>query len=239
VAGNITLWEERLSDTASHRWRKACLPGVKARWERRGAAAGPWIHSPLRFGVIEGSTVQGPGAKGTGSRLPRAVDGVKLPLRQVELTDQPPGEQWGYSPLPEGGVRVMDRGYHPAKGLLEPADPGVSVGWRYHPHRLNVGEAGEENIDGDERRRATAQTTHCPPVRGVSRRRGPCLPLARGASGRSPAAGPGRGEEKLCSAAPLRAGRGGMDLHPATARAVAPRRRSPPCSESGGKRSLP
>jgi hypothetical protein len=65
VAGHITLWEERLSDTASHRRRKACLPGVKALLERMmGAAAGPWIHSPLRFGVIEGSTVQGPGAKG-------------------------------------------------------------------------------------------------------------------------------------------------------------------------------
>ena len=64
VAGNITLLAERISDTAIHPRLKACLPWVKALLERMiGAAAGSLIHGPLRFVVIEGSTVQGPGGE--------------------------------------------------------------------------------------------------------------------------------------------------------------------------------
>jgi hypothetical protein len=130
-----------------------------------GAAAGPLIHGHLRFVVIDGSTVQGPGANGTGYRLHIAVDGVKWHLIHVEGSDKHSGEQLGDSPLQEGDVGVMDRGYHPAKGLIEQTDPGVSGVLRYHPHSLNVWEAAGEKIDGYERLRATAQTSHCLPVR--------------------------------------------------------------------------
>jgi hypothetical protein len=117
---------------------------VKALLERRrGAAAGPLIHGHLRFVVIDGSTVQGPGANGTGYRLHIAVDGVKWHLIQVEGSDKHPGEQWGDSPLQEGDVGVLDRGYHPAKGLLEQADPGVSGVLRYHQSECLRGGGGE------------------------------------------------------------------------------------------------
>jgi hypothetical protein len=50
VAGNFTLRQERLTDPALHKRLKAC---------------GPW-----RLVIVDGSSVQGPGARGTGHRLP-------------------------------------------------------------------------------------------------------------------------------------------------------------------------
>ena len=70
TAGTFTLLEERISDTAIHQRLKACLPWVKALLSRLlGAAGAPLIEGHLRFVVIDGSTVQGPGATGTWYRL--------------------------------------------------------------------------------------------------------------------------------------------------------------------------
>lgn len=166
VAGNLTLMEERISDTAIHRRLQACLPWVKALLERMmGAAAGPLIAGHLRLVVIDGSTVQGPGASGTWYRLHIAVDWVKLHLIHVEVTDTHQGEQLGYYPLQEGDVVVVDRGYNQAQGLIEQADRGVSVVLRYNPHSLNVYDEAGEKIDLYERLRASTETTHCIPVR--------------------------------------------------------------------------
>lgn len=166
VAGNLTLLEERISDTAIHKRLKACLPWVKAMLERlMGTAAEPLINGHLRFVVVDGSTVQGPGAEQTWYRLHIAVDLVKLQLIHVEVTDKHQGEQLGYYPLQEGDVVVVDRGYNQAKGLIEQADRGVSVVLRYNPHSLNVYDAAGEKIDLYERLRATTQTSHCIPVR--------------------------------------------------------------------------
>ena len=45
----------------------------------------------LRFVVVDGSSVQGPGATGTGHRLHLALDLMTLTLRYVEVTGP---EQW-------------------------------------------------------------------------------------------------------------------------------------------------
>lgn len=166
VAGNVTLLEERISDTAIQRRLKACLPWVKVLLERMmGAAAGPLLEGGRRLVVIAGSTVPGPGAKGTWYRLHIAMDLVKLQLLHGAVTDKHEGEQLGYYPLQEGDVVVVDRGYNQAKGLIEQADKGVSVVLRYNPHSLNVYDAAGEKIDLYERRRATAESTACLPVR--------------------------------------------------------------------------
>ena len=65
VAGQFTLLEERLTDTAIHQRLKACGPWVKALLGRlMGEAAQPLLAGHLRFILIDGSTVQGPGATG-------------------------------------------------------------------------------------------------------------------------------------------------------------------------------
>ena len=91
TAGNFTLLEERISDTAIHQRLKACGPWVKALLGRLlGAAAAPFLEGHLRFVVGDGSTVQGPGAKGTEHRLHLAVDLVRLELIDLCQGDRRP-----------------------------------------------------------------------------------------------------------------------------------------------------
>ena len=81
AAGNFTLLEERISDTAVHNRLKACVPWIKEMLqEMMGASVGPLLEGNLRFVVVDGSTVQGPGAQGTWYRLHRAIDLVRLHL---------------------------------------------------------------------------------------------------------------------------------------------------------------
>jgi hypothetical protein len=148
TAGNVTLLEERISDTAIHKRLQACVPWVKALLERMlGADAAALIQGRLRFVVVDGSTVQGPGASGTWYRLHIAVDLVKLQLIHVEVTDKHQGEHLGYYPLQAGDVVLIDRAYNQAKGLIKQADEGVSVVLRYNPHSLNVYAATGVKID--------------------------------------------------------------------------------------------
>ena len=75
TAANFKLLEERISDTAIHHRLKACVPWVKALLSRMmGDAAKPLLEGHLRFLIVDGSTVQGPGAKGTENRLHMAID---------------------------------------------------------------------------------------------------------------------------------------------------------------------
>jgi len=166
VAGNFTLLEERISDTAIHNRLKACLPWVKALLERMmGAVAGPLINGHLRFVVVDGSTVQGPGADQTWYRLHIAVDVVKLHLIHVKVTDKHEGEHLDHFPLQEGDVVLIDRGYNQPKKLIEHVEKGVSVVLRYNPHGMNVYDREGEKIDLSEPLLATPETNLCIPVR--------------------------------------------------------------------------
>jgi hypothetical protein len=81
TAGNFTLLEERISDTAIHQRLKACVPWVKALLTgMMGEAVKPLLEGCLRILVADGSTVQGPGASGIQYRLHIAIDLVRLHL---------------------------------------------------------------------------------------------------------------------------------------------------------------
>ena len=93
TAGNFTLLEERISDTAIHRRLKACGRWVKALLSRMmDAAVQPLAEGHLRFLGIDGSTVQSPGATGTEYRVHLAIDLVRLHLVKVTVTDEHSGE---------------------------------------------------------------------------------------------------------------------------------------------------
>nr|MBS0021868.1 hypothetical protein [Gammaproteobacteria bacterium] len=67
TAGNVTLLEQRISDTAIHKRLQACLPWVKALLERMlGAETAALMQANLRFVVVDGSTVQGRAGLGIG-----------------------------------------------------------------------------------------------------------------------------------------------------------------------------
>lgn len=137
VAGSFTLRQEAMSDTAIHKRLKACLPWVKALLKQMmGEGAAVLIEGHLRLVVIDGSTVQGPGASETWYRLPSAIDLVNLELIPVEVTDKYQGERLDYYPLQEGDVALVDRAYHQPAQLVEQGARGVGVVRRYNPHSM-------------------------------------------------------------------------------------------------------
>jgi len=71
----------------------------------------------VRFIVIDGSTVQEPGATGTTYRLHIAIDLVKLELLQVEVSTDKVGESLDHYRLGNGDVVIVDRGYNQPKSL--------------------------------------------------------------------------------------------------------------------------
>jgi hypothetical protein len=134
TAGNCTRLGERLSDTAIHQRLKAGGRRVKAVLGRMmGDAAKPLLDGQLRLRVVDGSTGQGPGAKGTAYRPPMALDLVRLPLVHGKVTAEHAGAHRGHYPLQNGEVVVMDRGDNQAQRWIDQADPGVSMVVRYHP----------------------------------------------------------------------------------------------------------
>lgn len=166
TAGNFTLLEERISDTAIHRRLKACVPWVKAVLSRMmGAAAAALIEGHLRFIIVDGSTVQGPGAQGTWYRLHIAIDLVKLHLLHVSVTNEHEAEHWGHYPLQEGDVVVGDRGYNQAQRWIEQADQGVGLVVRYNPQGLNLYDTAGQKMAVHEALKETTATEQCLPVR--------------------------------------------------------------------------
>jgi len=169
TAGNFTLLEERISDTAIHKRLKACVPWVKALLGRMmGEAFQPATEGHLRFLIVDGSTVQAPGAQGTDYRLHLAIDLVRLHLVHVKVTDAHESEHLDHYPLQEGDVVVLDRGYNQAQMWIDHADRGISLIVRYNPHSLNLYDAEGQKIEVDAvlRKATTAEVGLPVQVRG-------------------------------------------------------------------------
>jgi len=148
VAGTLTLLDEELTDEAIRKRFLACGPWVKALLGRLLPAP---VRQPLpehlRFIVFDGSTVQGPGAKGIWYRLHVGLDLVNLELMHLQITDCKTGEKLGNSPLERGDVAVVDRGYCHPVGVEETLDRGAHVVRRLNAHNLPLYEASGERVD--------------------------------------------------------------------------------------------
>lgn len=165
TAGNFTLLEERISDTAIHNRLKACVPWVKALLTgMMGEAVKPLLEGGLRILVADGSTVQGPGATGTQYRLHLMIDLVRLHLVQVVVTDEHTGEGLTHYPLQDGDVVMVDRGYNAVDSWMEVADRGVGLIVRYNPHGLHLYDAEGQRIDLERQLRETTAMEMCLPV---------------------------------------------------------------------------
>jgi len=88
--------------------------------------------------VIDGSTVQEPGATGTTYRLHVAIDLVNLTFHQVEVTTDKEGEHLDHYCLREGDIVLIDRGYNQPKTLVPFIDRGGDVVLRYNAHSMNL-----------------------------------------------------------------------------------------------------
>ncbi|SKA75389.1 Transposase DDE domain-containing protein [Thiothrix eikelboomii] len=102
----------------------------------------------LRFIVIDGSTVQEPGATATTYRLHIAIDLINLSLHQVEVTTDKEGENLDHYTLAAGDVVLIDLGYNQPKTLVPFIDRGGDVVLRYNAHSMNLYEDGEGDDAG-------------------------------------------------------------------------------------------
>lgn len=91
TAGVFTLQDERITDTAIHKRLKACESWLKARLTKLLSTV-KIPSSSQRISVVYGSSIQGPGAKGTDFRLHLALALVSMMLHEVHATGADQGE---------------------------------------------------------------------------------------------------------------------------------------------------
>ena len=114
TAGVFTLQEDRITDTAIHKRLKACEPWLKVLLTKMLPSVTS-ASTSLRFLVVDGSSLQGHGAKGTDYRLHLALDLVNMTLHEVHVTGADQGESLNRYAFSPGDVVMVDRGYnHPA-----------------------------------------------------------------------------------------------------------------------------
>lgn len=114
------------------------MPWVKALLSKVFGLERVVASGKLRFMVIDGSTVQVPGATGTSYRLHIAIDLVKLELLQVEVSTDKVGESLAHYSLQNGDVVIIDRGYNQPKSLVPFVDQGGDIVLRYNPHGMTL-----------------------------------------------------------------------------------------------------
>jgi len=88
VAGNFTLINERITDTAIQKRLEACAPWLKMILEQMWFAGISKLAGNLRLILIDGSSLSVPGADGTSYRLHLAIDLVRLSIVHIEVTDK-------------------------------------------------------------------------------------------------------------------------------------------------------
>ena len=137
-AGKISEHQGYISDTGVQKRLKACVPWVKAILSKLFGMTQLDKIGNLRFIVIDGSTVQAPGAKGIDHRLHIAIDLIKLEILEVKVTDDKVGEGLEHYNLQNGDVVLLDRGYNQPKSLVPFIDNGGSIVLRYNPHGMNL-----------------------------------------------------------------------------------------------------
>ncbi|WP_305908278.1 hypothetical protein Q9L42_011415 [Methylomarinum sp. Ch1-1] len=122
----------------------------------------------LSFVVIDGSTIQEPGATETTYRLHIAIDLINLRLRQVEVSTDKVGESLDHYALASGDVVLIDRGYNQPKSLVPFIDRGGDIVLRYNAHSMNLyeddGQGGMMKIDWEKRLQSLGKQTGAIPV---------------------------------------------------------------------------
>ena len=95
----------------------------------------------LRFVVIDASSIQAPGAKGTDHRLHISMDLVSLQFIDVLVSDVHTGETLKHFTLGPGDVALTDRGYAQAPGMSDAVKRGAALIVRLHPFSVVLCDA--------------------------------------------------------------------------------------------------
>jgi DDE family transposase len=166
VAGTFTVLYEPITDQAVAERLRACGPWVKALL-RQMLPLLPVTALPegKRFLVIDGSTVQAPGATGTDHRLHLCMDLVSLEFVEVLVTDVHSGETLKHFVLGPGDVVVADRGYAQPQGMSVAVQQGAELIVRLNPFSVVLRTpTGQPLALGVVLKRQPAQTIRTLPV---------------------------------------------------------------------------
>lgn len=118
TAGSFTLLQERITDTAIRQRLMACGPWLKALLHAMLPAAAMALTS-FRLLVVDGSSLQGPGAKGTDYRVHLVLDLTNLTLHEVQVSGVDGAESLARYPWQAGDIVLADRGYNQPRVILE------------------------------------------------------------------------------------------------------------------------
>jgi hypothetical protein len=142
VAGTFTALYESITDQAVAERLRACGPWVQAML-RRMLPLSPVDTLPAgaRFVVIDGSSIQAPGATGTDHRLHIAMDLVSLQFIEVLVSDVHTGETFQHFPWAPGDVAVADRGYAQCQGMSAAVTQGAELIVRLNPFSVVLSDA--------------------------------------------------------------------------------------------------
>lgn len=156
-AGEMAKFQGYLSDTAIMKRLKACVAWIKSLLKSVFGLDKTIKNDSLNFIVIDGSTVQEPGAQETSYRLHTAIDLISLSLREVKVTTDKIGESLDHYQLESNDVALIDRGYNQPKTLVPVIERGAHVVLRYNPHSMNLYQPSDEptftKIDWEQRLR--------------------------------------------------------------------------------------
>src|SRR5512144_237206 len=124
VAGNLTLLEERITDSSVRARLHACEPWVRALLPQLLPAL-PAVPAGYRLSVIDGSRVEAPGADGTDYRLHLRLELVTLTFLELVVTDVHTAESLRHFGLKTGDIALVDRGYCQPAALVETHQQGA------------------------------------------------------------------------------------------------------------------
>jgi hypothetical protein len=134
VAGAFTALYEPITDQSVAERLRACGPWVKALLKQMlPLPRVETLPEGLRFVLIDASSIQAPGAKGTDYRLHIAMDLVSLQFIEVLVSDVHTGETLKHFALGRGDVAVADRGYGHPQGMSDAVKRGAELIVRLNP----------------------------------------------------------------------------------------------------------
>jgi hypothetical protein len=142
VAGTFTVLYESITDQSVAERLRACGAWIKATLRYMlPLSAVSALPEGLRFLVIDATTVQAPGAKGTDHRLHIAMDLVSLEFMEVLISDVHTGETLKHFTLAPGDVAVADRGYAQVQGMSDAVKRGAALIVRLNPFSVVAKDA--------------------------------------------------------------------------------------------------
>jgi hypothetical protein len=124
VAGNLTLLEERLTDSSVRARLNACEPWIKALLPPLLPPL-PALPAGYQLSVIDGSSIEAPGADGTDYRLHLRLDLISLAFLELVVTDAHTAESLRHFTLGAGDIALVDRGYGQPAALVETHQHGA------------------------------------------------------------------------------------------------------------------